>query len=83
MPEQRINPLAADDDKIDQAILALLIHDRCSPQWAVEELVREIGDQTAVEDSLARLFGAGLIHRLGEGFVFPTRAALRAHQLAA
>lgn len=83
MHDSDIHSVARYDDKIDQAILGLLIDDRCSPQWAIEELVREIGDRVAVEDSLRRLYGAGLIHRLGEGFVFPTRAAVRAHQLTA
>jgi len=74
---------AHDDEAIDQAILGLLLHDRSATPWAVEELVREIGDALGVEDSLARLYGAGLVHRIPEGFVFATRAAVRAHQLAA
>jgi hypothetical protein len=45
--------------------------------WAVRELVLEIGDQIEVEDALARLHGAGLVHRCGE-FVWATRAALAA-----
>lgn len=45
--------------------------------WAVRELVLEIGDQMEVEDALARLHGAGLVHRCGE-FVWATRAALAA-----
>ncbi len=72
-----------DDDKFDLAVLDLLLHDRSSGPWAIEELVREIGDRVAVEDALARLYGAGLVHRLQEGFVFATRAAVRATQLAA
>ena len=43
--------------------------------WAVRELVLEIGDQMEVEDALARLHGAGLVHLCGE-FVWATRAAL-------
>jgi hypothetical protein len=82
MREHHPNPLARDDDKFDQAILGLLLHERPSRPWAEEELVREVGDRIAVDDSLARLYGAGLIHRLDQGFVFPTRAALRADQLA-
>ena len=45
--------------------------------WAVRELVLEIGSQIDVEDALARLHGAGLVHRCGE-FVWATRAALAA-----
>ena len=45
--------------------------------WAVRELVLEIGDRIDVEDALANLRGAGLVHRCGE-FVWATRAALAA-----
>jgi DNA-binding transcriptional ArsR family regulator len=83
MHKSDTDTLAHDDDKFDQAILSLLVHERSRGPWAVEELVREIGDRIAVEDALARLYGAGLIHRLEAGFVFATRAALRADQLAA
>ena len=43
--------------------------------WAVDEIAREVhGDVT---DSLGRLHGGGLIHRL-EGFVWASRARLEA-----
>ncbi len=48
--------------------------------WAMSELVLEIGDQIEVEDALARLHGAGLVHRCGE-FVWATRAALVAEAI--
>jgi hypothetical protein len=83
MREKDTLPLPHDDDKFDHAILTLLLHERSPGPWAIDELVREIGDRIAVEDAIARLYGAGLIHRLDPGFVFPTRAALRADQLAA
>jgi hypothetical protein len=41
----------------------------------------EIGDRIAVIDRLARLKGAGLIHRCGD-FVWISRAALAADALA-
>jgi len=44
--------------------------------WSAEEVAREIGNPVATADALARLDGAGLIHRC-EGFVFPSRAAAR------
>lgn len=81
MPDPRTP--AREDEKFDHAVLDLLLHEDAAGPWAHEELVREIGDRVAVEDALARLYGAGLIHRLGDGFVFPTRAAVRASQLAA
>jgi hypothetical protein len=43
---------------------------------SVSEVVREIGNDTAVVDALARLDGAGLVHRCGH-FVFSTTAARR------
>jgi hypothetical protein len=45
--------------------------------WAIRELVLELGDQIEVEDALAQLHAAGLVHRCGE-FVWATRAALAA-----
>jgi hypothetical protein len=83
MPDHQQSLPACDDDKFDHAILNLLLHEATLGPWAVEELVREIGDHVAVEDALARLHGVGLIHRLPAGFVFATRAAARATQLAA
>jgi hypothetical protein len=83
MHDEEVGNAAQEDDRLDRAILDLLLHDQSCGPWAIEELVREIGDRAAVEDSLARLYGAGLIHRILGGFVFATRAAVRANQLAA
>ena len=66
---------------MDQAVLDLLLHGDAAGPWAEEELVREIGDHIAVTDALARLGGVGLLHRLGGGFVFASRAAVRASRL--
>jgi hypothetical protein len=60
------------EQEADAAVLALLI-DSPGP-WAVDEVQREIGDAVAAADSLARLVGGGLAHRI-DGFVFPSRAA--------
>jgi hypothetical protein len=68
------------DRAVDQAVLNLLVNDPGPGPWAVEELVREIGDPVIVEDALARLHGEGLIHRLA-GFAFATRAAAHAAEL--
>jgi hypothetical protein len=80
MHNQRSSTVAEDDDRIDFAILHLLLGDDVQRPWAVDEVAREIGDPLAVTDALARLYGAGLVHRL-EGFVFATRPALRSGQL--
>ena len=77
MHDQR-SCVAEDEASVDQAVLAVLL-DPDGVLWSVDEVAREIeGDTT---DALARLYGAGLIHRL-EGFVFATRPAVRAAQLA-
>jgi hypothetical protein len=66
----------AQDDATDQAIMGLLLIDHPG-LWSVGEVAREMGDELRAQDGLARLAGAGLIHRL-DGFVFATRAAARA-----
>ena len=72
--------VAADEARVDHAILSILLDDHGPPLWAVEEVAREMGDPLATADSLARLYGAGLVHRF-EDFVFATRAALSACRL--
>ncbi len=69
---------AQDEDRVDRTVLVLLL-DRERP-WpcSTGELSRELGQDPT--DALARLYGAGLICRLGE-FVWPTRAAVRADEL--
>jgi hypothetical protein len=71
----------SDEDRVDQAVLDLLLHGDAAGPWAEEELVREIGNDVTVADALARLRGAGLLHRLEGGFVFASRAAVRASRL--
>jgi hypothetical protein len=61
----------------NSAVFGLLIGPRDQRPWSVRELALELGDQIEVEDALARLHGAGLVHRCGE-FVWATRAALAA-----
>ncbi len=70
-----------DDLRIDSAILVLLNGHKEQRPWSVHEMELEIGDRIAVIDSLARLKGAGLIHRCGD-FVWISRAALAADALA-
>jgi hypothetical protein len=72
---------AVEDDRTDFAVLMLLLEDGVPRPWAVEEVAREIGDSMAVDDTLSRLHGAGLVHRL-DGFVFATRAAQQSVRLA-
>ncbi len=58
---------------IDSGILSLLMRPDNRRLWSKDEIDREIGQDTI--DSLNRLYGAGLLHRL-DGFVWATRAAL-------
>ena len=76
MRHQRSYTPADDVTVSDRAILTLLLDDDSQRPWAVAELARELGDPEETHDALARLHGAGLIHRL-EGFVFATRPAVR------
>jgi hypothetical protein len=81
MHDESTHPLLLPDAVNDGTIMAMLLTDDGQRPWAVEEVVREFGNEVAVIDSLNRLHGGGLIHRL-DGFVFATRAALRSDQLA-
>jgi predicted transcriptional regulator len=81
MHDQRSPTVAEDEERADFAVLHLLTDDDAQRPWTVDEVAREIGDRIEAEDSLARLYGAGLVHRI-EGFVFATRPALRAVRLA-
>lgn len=67
------------DAQEDSAILALLMLETSHRPWAVEEIAREMSRD--VTDSLNRLYGGGLIHRL-DGFVWATRAAAMADEIA-
>jgi hypothetical protein len=70
-----------DADQVDRAIQSLLLFEPSVGPWAIDELVREIGDHIDVDDSLQRLHRASLIHRLDDGFVFASRAAAHAATL--
>jgi HD-like signal output (HDOD) protein len=81
MPETQPTPdLACDEARIDWAILNLLIDTDQQRPRAIEELIREHGNQRDALDGVDRLHSAGLVHRIGE-FVFATRAAIRYSQI--
>lgn len=80
MQDQRIQTVADEEAQTDQAILGLLLTDSAAI-WSVEEMASEIGNPIHVTDSINRLAAIGLVHRL-DGFVFATRAAAKATELA-
>jgi hypothetical protein len=71
---------AQEDDQIDRAILCLLLKGAAFGPWSDEEIARELGDEIAAKDGLARLAAAGLVHRLSS-FAWPSRAALHGARL--
>jgi hypothetical protein len=78
MQEQPTRDPAERERSVDCAILGLLINLETHRPWSVEEITREIGEETT--DSLNRLYGAGLINRL-DGFVWASRAAVVAEEI--
>lgn len=81
MPDQGTSTRVYEDAVVDGEIMRMLLADDGQRPWTAAEIARETGDEIAVADSLNRLYGGGLIHRL-DGFVFPTRAAVCSHLLA-
>jgi hypothetical protein len=80
MSEQRSAKSVGEVERcVDRNLLALMLDDDRG-LWSLGELAREFGAD--VEDSVSRLFAAGLVHRVDGRFVFATRAAARAHDLA-
>ena len=78
MHDQPIDVIERDNAQ-DRALMMTLLEQSSHRPWAVEELAREMGRD--VTDSLRRLYGGGLIHRL-DGFVWATRAAAMADEIA-
>jgi hypothetical protein len=62
-------------------VLEVLIGSGQPGLWSVAEIGLEIGDELTAIDALEALNRAGLIHRTSDGFVFATRAAIRASEL--
>lgn len=84
MPAQQpIPPMseAEKQDHTDAVILEVLLEDDGQRPWSVDEVARVVEDPVAASDGVGRLARAGLVHRL-DGFVFASRAALRAAQIA-
>lgn len=78
IPDEQQRPRLSETE-IDNTVVSFLLCGESWP-WSVEEIARELGDCSDVDDALARLAGAGLIRRLGS-LVFPSLALRRANQL--
>jgi hypothetical protein len=57
---------------------SLVVEDR---PWTIEELIREQGERSDVEDAIADLHAAGLLNRINKRVVCASRAAIRADEL--
>jgi hypothetical protein len=77
MHDQPIDVIERDNAE-DSAIMMTLLQETSHRPWAVDEVAREMGRD--VTDSLRRLYGGGLIHRL-DGFVWVSRAAAMADEI--
>jgi hypothetical protein len=82
MPDAQPTPDPAERARVAELeILYLLTKPEGSPfLWSVEELARELGKRE-IADLIGRLYGAGLIHRTSDGFIFASRAAVRQIEL--
>lgn len=80
MQEQPTLTPVEHEGMIDQAVLALLVNADDQRLWSFEEIEREMGSNPI--DSLNRLYGGGLIHRLDKRFFWATRAALMSDEIA-
>ncbi len=72
-----LTPLQRDAQQ-DGGIIGLLVDVDATRPWSFDEIEREMGFNPT--DNLNRLYGGGLIHRLG-GFVWATRAAVMADEI--
>jgi predicted transcriptional regulator len=83
MPEQQPTPNDSEQAEYatDETVLDLLIRDDSQRPWTTRELALEIGSQAVVEDAIANLHAAGLIHKTSDSFVFAARPAIRYHEI--
>jgi hypothetical protein len=75
------NSAQEETDLLEHVVLHFMLDDRTPGLWSTDELAQAHGDPIATADALAQLHAMGLIHRHRQ-FVWPTRAAVRAVQIA-
>ena len=79
MQDQRTLEPGEQDAQDDSAVLSLMVNTEHQRLWSFDEIEREMGSNPI--DSLNRLYGAGLIHRLDKRFFWATQAALVADEI--
>jgi hypothetical protein len=79
MQEQPTLSPAEREGMIDAGVLGLLVNADEQRLWSFEEIEREMGSNPT--DSLNRLYGGGLIHRLDKRFFWASRAALMSDEI--
>jgi hypothetical protein len=67
-------------DEMQRCVLCVLLARAGCGLCSMHELAVAVGDHEAAELAVAGLHAEGLVHRL-DGFVFATRAVVRAHEL--
>jgi hypothetical protein len=76
-----------DDARVESALLQRVL-DLHPARVTADELIRDLAGEEAdfgardgIERAIRELTGAGLLHRTDDGFVTPTRAAVRLGEL--
>ena len=82
MPDAQPTPSLTEEFDRDDGVILLFFTTGDQRPWSVEEVIREHGHRGQALAALARLYGAGLIHRTSDDFVWATRAAVRAEEIA-
>ena len=81
MQDESIRDDVRSYDEIERDVLYLLTQpDDGQPLWSLADIGREIESKDPMAP-VRGLLGAGLIHRTTDGFVFATRAGVRAVQM--
>jgi len=81
MHDEDIRDPQRESDQMERNVLYLLTTpEDGQPLWSIDDLNREM-ERWDVIDLVHGLGRAGLIHRTADGFVFATRAGVRAAQM--
>lgn len=85
-PEQPdLEAIALRERLDDWDVLVRLIRPEDQRPWSVDEMVRDLmhplTERQTILNAITRLRKAGLIHRTYDDLLFPTRAALRMHEI--